>query len=53
MSYIEEKKAPGEAVVLTLFRDGHTLDLKAILQARPSGPPPYLKQPAGTTDSLT
>jgi S1-C subfamily serine protease len=45
VSYIEEKKAPGEAVVLTVIRDGHSLDLKAILQARPSGPPPYLKQP--------
>ena len=45
VSYIEEKKAPGEAVVLTVVRDGHSLDLKAILQARPSGPPPYLKQP--------
>jgi S1-C subfamily serine protease len=36
ISYIEEHKFVGNNVILTVYRDGQSLDLKATLQGRPS-----------------
>lgn len=36
ISYIEEHKFVGNNVILTVYRDGQTVDLKATLQGRPS-----------------
>jgi S1-C subfamily serine protease len=41
ISYIDQHKSVGDNVTLTIYRNGHTLDLKAILTARPS-PVPFL-----------
>ncbi len=36
ISYIEQYKSVGEKVILTVYRDGQTLNLQTILQHRPS-----------------
>jgi S1-C subfamily serine protease len=36
LSYIEDHKFVGNNVTLTIYRDGHMIDLKATLQGRPS-----------------
>ncbi|HET7392022.1 MAG TPA: trypsin-like peptidase domain-containing protein [Nitrososphaeraceae archaeon] len=41
ISYIDQHKSVGDIVTLTVYRNGHTLDLKATLIARPS-PLPFL-----------
>jgi S1-C subfamily serine protease len=41
ISYIDQHKSVGNNVILTVYRNGHTVDLKAILTARPS-PLPFL-----------
>jgi S1-C subfamily serine protease len=41
ISYIEQHKSVGDSVTLTVYRNGHKLDLKATLTARPS-PLPFL-----------
>ncbi|HZI70873.1 MAG TPA: trypsin-like peptidase domain-containing protein [Nitrososphaeraceae archaeon] len=41
ISYIDQHKSVGDNVILTVYRNGHTLDLKAILTARPS-PLPFM-----------
>jgi S1-C subfamily serine protease len=41
ISYIDQHKSVGDSVTLTVYRNGHTLDLKAVLTARPS-PLPFL-----------
>ena len=42
--YVEGHKSVGDKIVLSVFRNGQTLNLQAVLQQRPS-PPPYLKSP--------
>ena len=44
ISYVEGHKSVGDKIVLSVFRNGQTLNLQAVLQQRPS-PPPYLKSP--------
>jgi S1-C subfamily serine protease len=41
ITYIDQHKSVGDSVTLTVYRNGHTLDLKATLTARPS-PVPFL-----------
>jgi S1-C subfamily serine protease len=41
ISYIDQHKSVGDNLTLTIYRNGHTLDLKATLTARPS-PIPFL-----------
>ena len=41
ISYIDQHKSVGESVTLTVYRNGHDVDLKTILTARPS-PLPFL-----------
>ena len=41
ISYIDQHKSVGDNVILTVYRNGHTLDLKTILTARPS-PLPFM-----------
>jgi S1-C subfamily serine protease len=41
ISYLDQHKSVGDNVTLTVYRNGHTLDLKATLTARPS-PIPFL-----------
>jgi S1-C subfamily serine protease len=41
VSYIDQHKSVGDNVTLTIYRNGHVLDLKATLTARPS-PLPFL-----------
>jgi S1-C subfamily serine protease len=41
ISYIDEHASPGDNITLTVYRNGHTMDLKATLDARPS-PLPFL-----------
>jgi S1-C subfamily serine protease len=41
ISYIEQHKSVGDSVTLTVYRNGHKLDLKTTLTARPS-PLPFL-----------
>ena len=41
ISYIDQHKSVGDSVTLTVYRNGHTVDLKTILTARPS-PFPFL-----------
>jgi S1-C subfamily serine protease len=41
ISYIEQHKSVGDSVTLTVYRNGHKLDLKTTLAARPS-PLPFL-----------
>ena len=41
ISYIDQRKSVGDNLTLTVYRNGHTLDLKPILTARPS-PLPFL-----------
>ena len=36
ISYIDQHKSVGDNITLTIYRNGHTLDLKATLTARPS-----------------
>jgi S1-C subfamily serine protease len=36
ISYVEQHKSVGEKVILTVYRDGQTLNLETILQHRPS-----------------
>ena len=42
--FYEGHKSVGDKIVLSVFRNGQTLNLQAVLQQRPS-PPPYLKSP--------
>jgi S1-C subfamily serine protease len=44
ISYVEGHKSVGDKIVLSLYRNGQTLNLQAVIQQRPS-PPPYLKSP--------
>lgn len=44
ISYVEQHKSFGDKIILTVYRNGQTLNLQAILQQRPS-PLPYLKSP--------
>jgi S1-C subfamily serine protease len=44
ISYVEQHKSVGDKIILTVYRNGQTLNLEAILQQRPS-PLPYLKSP--------
>lgn len=44
ISYVEEHKSVGDKILLSVYRNGQTLSLQAILQQRPS-PLPYLKSP--------
>jgi S1-C subfamily serine protease len=41
ISYIEQHKSAGDNITLTVYRNGHTIDLKTTLTARPS-PLPFL-----------
>ena len=41
ITYIDQHKSVGDNLTLTVYRNGHTLDLKATLTARPS-PIPFL-----------
>jgi S1-C subfamily serine protease len=41
ISYIEEHKSVGNSITFTVYRNGHTVDLKTTLVARPS-PIPFL-----------
>jgi S1-C subfamily serine protease len=41
ISYLDQHKSVGDNVTLTVYRNGHRLDLKATLTARPS-PIPFL-----------
>jgi S1-C subfamily serine protease len=41
ISYIEEHKSVGNSITFTVYRNGHTVDLKTTLTARPS-PIPFL-----------
>jgi S1-C subfamily serine protease len=41
ISYIEEHKSVGNSMTFTVYRNGHTVDLKTTLMARPS-PIPFL-----------
>jgi S1-C subfamily serine protease len=41
ITYIDQHKSVGDNLTLTIYRNGHTLDLKATLTARPS-PIPFL-----------
>jgi S1-C subfamily serine protease len=41
ISYIDQHKSVGDNLTLTIYRNGHTLELKATLTARPS-PIPFL-----------
>ncbi len=34
ISYIDQQKSPGDSITLTVYRNGHTVDLKATLAAR-------------------
>ncbi|MGH9984180.1 MAG: S1C family serine protease [Nitrososphaeraceae archaeon] len=36
VSYLEQKKTPGDTVVLEVYRNGKTLELEAIIEERPS-----------------
>ncbi|MGB6531239.1 MAG: trypsin-like peptidase domain-containing protein [Candidatus Nitrosopolaris sp.] len=36
ISYIDQHKSAGDTITLTIYRNGHTIDLKATLAARPS-----------------
>ncbi len=45
ISYVEEHKSVGDMIVLSVYRNGQTLNLQAVLQQRPS-PLPYLKSPS-------
>jgi S1-C subfamily serine protease len=57
ISYIDQHKSVGDSVTLTVYRNGHNVDLKTILTARssplpflpvrsaPSPPPPPAKPP--------
>jgi S1-C subfamily serine protease len=39
ISYIDQHKSAGNNITLTVYRNGHTIDLKTILTARPSSLP--------------
>jgi len=41
ISYIDQHKSAGDNITLTVYRNGHTLDLNTTLTARPS-PFPFL-----------
>ena len=41
ISYIDQHRSAGDNITLTVYRNGHTIDLKATLAARPS-PLPFL-----------
>jgi S1-C subfamily serine protease len=45
ISYVEQHKSVGDKIVLSVYRNGQTLNLQAVLQQRPS-PLPYLKSPS-------
>ena len=45
ISYIDQHKSVGDNITLTVFRDGHAIDLKATLASRPS-PLPFLTAPS-------
>jgi S1-C subfamily serine protease len=47
ISYVEGHKSIGDKIVLSVYRNGQTLNLQAVLQQRPS-PPPYLKSPTAS-----
>jgi S1-C subfamily serine protease len=47
ISYVEGHKSVGDKIVLSVYRNGQTLNLQAVLQQRPS-PPPYLKSPTAS-----
>jgi S1-C subfamily serine protease len=47
ISYIGKHKSVGDSMTLTVYRNGHILDLKAILTARPS-PLPFLPTGSGS-----
>ena len=36
ITYVDQHKSVGDNVILTVYRDGHTMDLKVTLAARPS-----------------
>jgi S1-C subfamily serine protease len=53
MSYIEEHKSVGEAIVLTVHRHGQTLDFKTTLAARPPPSPlGFFQKPPSQSSSL-
>jgi S1-C subfamily serine protease len=53
MSYIEEHKSVGEAIVLTVHRHGQTLDFKTTLAARPPPSPlGFFQKPPPQSSSL-
>jgi S1-C subfamily serine protease len=45
ISYVEQHKSVGDKIVLSVYRNGQTLNLQAVLQQRPS-PLPYLTSPS-------
>jgi S1-C subfamily serine protease len=45
ISYVEQHKSVGEKMILTVYRDGQTINLQTILQHRPS-PVQSIKSPA-------
>lgn len=45
ISYIDQHKFVGDNITLTVFRNGHAIDLKATLTSRPS-PIPFLTAPS-------
>jgi len=45
ISYIDQHKSVGDNITLTVYRNGHALDLKATLTSRPS-PIPFLTAPS-------
>src|SRR5919202_2887452 len=38
ITYLDQKKSVGDSVIFTVYRNGHTMDLKAALTARPNPP---------------
>jgi S1-C subfamily serine protease len=45
ISYIDQHKSVGDNITLTVYRNGHAIDLKATLTSRPS-PIPFLTAPS-------
>jgi len=45
ISYIDQHKSVGDNITITVFRDGHAIDLKTTLASRPS-PLPFLTAPS-------
>jgi S1-C subfamily serine protease len=45
VTFIDQHTRPGDTITLTIYRDGHYMDLKVNVSARPSPPPPPILPP--------